>query len=109
MYPGSMLTARVVNGVVTAAGVRPGKMFGMPSVFLGGKSVAGLYGDDMVFKLGPIALEKALKLQGVRLFDPAGGRPMKAWAQVPPAHSRRWAEFARSAVEAAEGQAARAE
>jgi len=89
----------LVGELVKTADVKAGKMFGMPSVFLKGKSVAGLYGDDMVFKLGPAALEKALKLEGSRLFDPAGGRPMKAWAQVPATHARRWHELARQALE----------
>jgi hypothetical protein len=84
--------------LVRTAGVKAGQMFGMPSLLYAGKSVAGLYGDDMVFKLGSVALEKALKLEGSRLFDPAGGRPMKAWAQVPATHARRWPALARQAL-----------
>ncbi len=91
----------LVGELVNAADVKAGKMFGMPSLFHAGKSVAGLYGDDMVFKLGPVALERALALKGARLFDPSGmGRPMKAWAQVPATHARRWPSLARQALEA---------
>jgi hypothetical protein len=89
----------LVDELVKTADVKAGKMFGMPSLFSKGKSVAGLYGDDMVFKLAPAALEEALALKGAQLFDPSGmGRPMKAWAQVPARHARRWAELARQAL-----------
>ena len=62
-----------------------GKMFGMPCVNIGGKAFAGLYQDDMVFKLGGDAHAKALALKGSHLFDPSGaGRAMKAWVVVEP-------------------------
>ena len=73
-------------------------MFGMPSMKRrGGKMFAGLYGDDMVFKLGRDAHEKALALDGAHLFEPMAGRPMKAWVQVPPTHETQWADLARKA------------
>jgi hypothetical protein len=73
-------------------------MFGMPSVKRrGGKVFAGLYGDDMVFKLAGDAHEKALALEGARLFEPMAGRPMKAWVQVPPTHETQWAALAHEA------------
>lgn len=79
-------------------------MFGMPSVKRrGGKVFAGLYGDDMVFKLEGDAHEKALALDGARLFEPMAGRPMKAWVQVPPTHETQWAELARQAEAGLEG------
>jgi hypothetical protein len=73
-------------------------MFGMPSVKRrGGKAFAGLYGDDMVFKLEGEAHEAALALDGAHLFEPMAGRPMKAWVQVPPTHETQWADLARKA------------
>jgi hypothetical protein len=73
-------------------------MFGMPSVKRrDGKAFAGLYGDDMVFKLEGDAYEQALELDGAHLFEPMAGRPMKAWVQVPPTHETQWAELARKA------------
>lgn len=73
-------------------------MFGMPSVKRReGKAFAGLYGDDMVFRLAGDAHEKALALDGAHLFEPMIGRPMKAWVQVPPTHETQWAELARKA------------
>jgi hypothetical protein len=73
-------------------------MFGMPSLKRrDGKAFAGLYGDDMVFKLEGDAHAKALALHGAHLFEPMDGRPMKAWVQVPPTHETQWAELARKA------------
>ena len=73
-------------------------MFGMPSIKRrGGKVFAGLYGDDMVFKLEGDARASALALEGAHLFEPMAGRPIKAWVQVPPTHETQWAELARKA------------
>ena len=73
-------------------------MFGMPSLKRrNGKAFAGLYGDDMVFKLEGDAHSRALALDGAHRFEPMAGRPMKAWVQVPPTHQTQWAELARTA------------
>lgn len=73
-------------------------MFGMPSIKRrGGKAFAGLYGDDMVFRLEGDAHAKALALDGACVFEPAPGRPMEGWVQVPPTHETQWAELARKA------------
>ncbi|HEV7146122.1 MAG TPA: hypothetical protein VGN48_03895 [Pedococcus sp.] len=78
--------------------VQRASMFGMPSLKRrGGKAFAGLYGDDMVFKLDGDAHAEALALEGAHLFEPMAGRPMKAWVQVPPAHEARWLDLARAA------------
>lgn len=78
--------------------VQRASMFGMPSLKRrGGKAFAGLYGDDMVFKLDGDAHAEALALEGAHLFEPMAGRPMKAWVQVPPAHEERWLDLARAA------------
>jgi hypothetical protein len=74
-------------------------MFGMPSMKRrDGKAFAGLYGDDMVFKLEGDGHAAALALEGAHLFEPMAGRPMKAWVQVPPTHQTQWAELAREAA-----------
>lgn len=71
-----------------------GKMFGMPCGNIGGKACAGLYQDDMVFKLGGEAHAKALALAGAHLFDPSGmGRAMKEWVVVPNEHSAKWPDI----------------
>ena len=49
-------------------------MFGMSSVKRGdGKAFAGLYGDDVVFKLAGDAHARALALDGARLFELMAG------------------------------------
>jgi len=79
-------------------------MFGMPSVKRrDGKAFAGLYGDDMVFKLEGAAHTEALALDGAHLFEPMAGRPMKAWVQVPPTHETQWAELGRKAEASLDG------
>ncbi len=73
-------------------------MFGMPSVKRrDGLAFAGLYGDDMVFRLAGDPRDSALALDGAHLFEPMPGRPMPAWVQVPPTHETQWAELARKA------------
>ena len=86
-----------------AKGASPGKMMGMPTLFLGGKAFAGLFGDSMVFKLGGEAHAMALALPGAALFDPSGmDRPMKAWVRIPLDHALAWPRFARSGAEGLE-------
>jgi len=88
----------VVEELTNELDVVSASMFGMPSIKRrGGKAFAGLYGDDMVFRLEGAAQEKALALDGAHLFEPMAGRPMKAWVQVPPTHETQWAELARKA------------
>src|SRR5450759_3137571 len=79
-------------------------MFGMPSMKRrGGKAFAGLYGDDMVFKLEGELHATALALAGAHLFEPMAGRPMRAWVQVPPTHETQWPDLARKAEAGLDG------
>jgi len=90
---------RVAAELAQAVGATPGKMMGMPTLYLGGKAFAGLFGDAMVFKLGGEEHGAALRLQGAILFDPSGmGRPMKAWVQVPLEQASVWSNLATSAA-----------
>jgi hypothetical protein len=83
------------------AGVKASSMFGMPTLKRNGKAIGGLWGDAMTFKLAPDALADALRLEGVRQFDPSGlGRPMKAWVVVPLAQSGEWERLAQLALAA---------
>ena len=76
------------------------RMFGMRSLAVGGKAFAGLSGEDMIFKLSGEAHARALALPGARAFDPMGGRPMKAWVQVPFEQSEWWLDLAEEALHA---------
>jgi hypothetical protein len=75
------------------------RMFSMPSASINGKHFAGLYQDNMVFKLSGDEHAAALKLAGAHLFDPSGvGRAMKEWVVVPNKHSRIWPELGAQAL-----------
>jgi hypothetical protein len=77
------------------------QMMGMPCIKAGGKMVIGLESTgEMVFKLpDPAEHEKALGLDGARLFDPGrNGRPFKEWVQVPYTHADEWPGLADTAV-----------
>ena len=76
-------------------------MVATASVKAGGKMVVGYESSgEMVFKLpDPAEHEKALALQGAKLFDPSGkGRPFKEWVQVPAAHESEWPGLAATAI-----------
>jgi hypothetical protein len=90
----------VVSEMVATSLTTSGKMFGMPCLKnSNGKAFAGYSEGAMVFKLGGISHAEALALSGAKLFDPAGGRPMKEWVVVPAEHNSRWLEFARDAFD----------
>jgi hypothetical protein len=102
--PGRARFDAVVDELKNELDIVGASMFGMPSLKRrGGKAFAGLYGDDMVFKLEGEAHAAALALGGAHLFEPMAGRPMKAWVQVPPTHESQWAELARKAEASLDG------
>ncbi len=78
--------------------VEVSKMFGMPCYKTKGKAFAGLYDSDMVFKLTGDEHFRALSLTGSKLFDPAGGRPMKEWVQVASKNSKHWEDLSEAAL-----------
>jgi hypothetical protein len=97
----------VVDELQASDNARLGKMFGMPSVFIGSKAFAGLREGGMVFKLGGVAHADALALDGAHLFEPMAGRPMKEWVVVPEAHARAWARIGKQALDYVAGGAAK--
>jgi hypothetical protein len=74
-------------------GVTRGKMFGVPSLKANGKVLCSAWDDGLVVKLPPDALASTLALDGVALFEPAPGRAMKEWANVPYGYEQRWPEL----------------
>ena len=102
--PASARLYEEVAAALAPIGVKASAMFGMPTLKLDGKALAGLYGDAMNFKLAGAAHAEALALPGAHLFDPSGmGRPMKAWVVVPATHAREWERLARLALAASDG------
>jgi len=72
-----------------------GKMFGalcmkMPN----GKSAAMFWKENLVVKLHGDDLNEALSLDGVKLFEPMEGKPMKDWVQIPIDYKDQWKVFA---------------
>jgi hypothetical protein len=89
----------LVSELTAQPGVTASKMFGMPTLKVGGKAFAGNHDGDMVFKLSGDSHARALAIPGAHLFDPMGGRPMKEWIVVPAAEAARWADLADAALE----------
>jgi hypothetical protein len=89
----------IADDLVASTPTQRTKMMGMPSLKANGKMFAGLWGPNLVFKLGEPAHAEALALKGAHLFDPSGqNRPMKEWVSVPFAQSKHWEGLARAAV-----------
>jgi len=78
--------------------VEVSSMFGMPCYKIKSKAFAGLVDEDMVFKLTGDEHFRALSLPGSRLFDPAGGRPMKEWVQVSSKNAKHWQDLSEAAL-----------
>lgn len=88
---------------VAAGLVVRSQMFGMRSLTRPtGKSLAGAYGPDLVFRLAEPARAEALALEGAHMFEPMAGRRMNGWVQVPPSHSALDAHFLTAALESPE-------
>ena len=66
---------RLVDELKNELDIVGASMFGMPSIKRrDGKAFAGLYGEDMVFKLDGEAHMAALALEGSHLFEPMAGQ-----------------------------------
>jgi hypothetical protein len=74
---------------------KEGKMFGALCIKAPNrKSGVMFWKEDMVFKLEGDALKEALSLDGAKLFDPMGGRPMGGWVQLSYDYKSKWKKFA---------------
>lgn len=77
----SVLAGRIRDQLEDAAGVTEKKMFGGIAFLTGGNMTIGVYGDDLIARIGPDSTDAALTEPGVRLFDMTG-RPMRGWVMV---------------------------
>ena len=59
------------------------RMFGNPSLFIGGKLVTGLFAARWMIRLADDDLAELLALPGAGPFEPMAGRPMKGYALLP--------------------------
>jgi len=76
------------------------KMFGALCIQApNGKASAMFYKEDMVFKLDGEPLKNTLSLDGAKLFDPMGVRPMGGWVQLSYDYADKWSEIAKISYE----------
>ncbi len=61
--------------------VRPGKMFGHPAYYVGGKLFASLYMDGVCVKLPKNRVKELLRKENYTPFQPRGRR-MKEWILI---------------------------
>ncbi len=59
------------------------KMFGYPSLFVGGNLATGLHGPGWLVRLPSDDLRGLLATPGAQPFEPMPGRPMKGYALLP--------------------------
>ena len=79
---------------------KEGVMFGAKCIKApNGKAAAMLHNEDMIFKLTGDAEKEAMSLDGAKLFDPMGGRPMGGWVQLSYVYADRWPEFAQKSMD----------
>jgi len=62
--------------------VDPGKMFGYPAYFVGGKLFACVYEDAVALKVPEDLANELLKREDIIHFQPLGRRKMKEWIQI---------------------------
>ena len=62
--------------------VRPGKMFGFPAFYTGGKLFACVYGDGVGLKLPEVKVRKLDGKPGIGPFRPYGMARMREWVQI---------------------------
>jgi len=86
------------------AGVEHRSMFGYPSVFLNGNMLASIFQDRIMVRLSETDRADAQTTAGARPFEPAPGRAMREYVELPTAvvakqtELRRWIERGRSYV-----------
>jgi hypothetical protein len=77
------------------SGVTKSKMFGAQCLkAANGKAGVMFWKEHMVFKLDKEHEKKAMEIKEARPFDPAGGRPMGGWVQLPFSQSDKWKNLA---------------
>ena len=61
--------------------VKPGKMYGHPAYYVGGKLFASLYMEGVCVKVPESLKKELLKKDGITPFEPMG-RKMREWVQI---------------------------
>lgn len=77
-----------------------GKMFGALCIKApNGKAGVIFKKDNIAYKLEEAELQETLSLDGAQIFEPADGRPMNGWVQLPFTYSEKWPELAQKAMD----------
>ena len=80
--------------------VQERKMFGALCIKApNGKAGVMFKDDNMIFKLPAEKEAEALQLNGAKIFEPMGGRPMTGWVQLDNRHASIWSSYAALAME----------
>ena len=61
--------------------VKPGKMFGYPAYYVGGRLFASFYEDGVCVKVPKQLAKELLERDGIESFQPMG-RKMREWVQI---------------------------
>ena len=97
MTPAEELFHQIATQIPDAA---EGKMFGALCMKApNGKAGVLFKKDNIAFKLEDAELQKTLSLDGARIFEPADGRPMNGWVQLPYSYAEKWPELAQKAMD----------
>ena len=75
------LAQRVRDRMIAVAGVSEKKMFGGLAFLTSGTMTVGCYGDGLIARIDPEAMDEAVAEPGVRPFE-MGGRTMRGWVLV---------------------------
>jgi AraC family transcriptional regulator, L-rhamnose operon transcriptional activator RhaR len=75
------LAQRIRERMTAVPDVSEKKMFGGLAFLTSGNMTIGVYGDGLIARIAPEAMDAALAEPGVRPFD-IGGRPMSGWVLV---------------------------
>lgn len=74
----------LLDELVADPDVAPGMIFGHRAAKLGKRVFCTGFEEDLVAKLGAERVQDLIATGAATAFDPMGGRPMTAWAQIPP-------------------------
>ncbi len=97
MTPAEELFHKIASQIPETA---EGKMFGALCIKApNGKAGVIFKKDTIAFKLAESLLLETLSLDGARMFEPAEGRPMNGWVQLPFSYAEKWPELAQKAMD----------
>lgn len=96
MTPAEELFHQIATQIPDAA---EGKMFGALCLKApNGKAGILFKKDKIAFKLEETQMQETMSLDGARIFEPADGRPMNGWVELPFSYAEKWPELAHKAM-----------